>query len=92
MNKHTPGPWRVAETVKVLRVDGAAMVRPVDDNNYEYGAVAAIPIGKQNANLVAAAPELLDALEALMPYVKGSESFATQYANALAAIAKARGE
>lgn len=64
---YTPGPWRIAETTKVL-LDNARLIRPVDDRNYEYGAVAAIAIGtsQQDAHLIVAAPELLEALEGLL--------------------------
>ena len=61
--KHTPGPWTIAETVATFRLDRTVLVRPVDHANNEYGAVAAIPIGKQNAPLIAAAPDLFDLLQ-----------------------------
>ena len=53
--QHTPGPWTV-------------------DNQYIHGpdgirflAVAGDGAGQSNARLIAAAPELLDALEAVLP-------------------------
>ena len=42
--------------------------------------------------LIAAAPALLKALQAVLPYLKGTESFAAQEAQARAAIAQATGQ
>ena len=41
------------------------------------------------AHMLDCYPDLLDALQAVLPYLKGTESFATQEAQARAAIAKA---
>jgi hypothetical protein len=86
MNKHTPGPWAVAEIVKTARIDNAQMIRPVDHCNYEYGATAIIGTNYANARLIAAAPELLAALQGLLRGIfDGPDE-----ANAAMLIAKAR--
>jgi hypothetical protein len=102
MSKHTPGPWDSiarlsgSENHKGYRVVSAsrrhlvADVIPVDEDGNEGGA---------NARLIAAAPELLNALCSLLRHVErareqvlfsvgddGPEAFAR------AAIAKAKGE
>ena len=84
LRQHTPGPWTV-------------------DNQYIHGpdgirflAVAGDGAGQANARLIAAAPELIEALEAVLPdlehYVAthgpGPDK---RLAIARAAIAKARG-
>lgn len=66
MSKHTPGPWIIGERVKTARIDNARMIRPFDHCNYEYGATAIIGTSEADANLIAAAPELLEALVALL--------------------------
>ncbi len=94
---HTPGPWKV--------------IPPVGPGNYgvnsekaltAYGnwCVAVIPNGDHaeaapNARLIAAAPALLEALEALAEYWRNGTPVqpGSEVANdALAAIAAARGE
>lgn len=97
---HTPGPWEVfdsmedGDTYGIDGADGSAVVY-YGYRNKEEG----IP-EKANARLIAAAPELLEALEALDNYV--SNNLTTEYPTgvdinaapfevARAAIAKARG-
>jgi hypothetical protein len=62
MNKHTPGPWRWWETVHGARVAG----HPVDGSK-NFVCDVLIPERnvsyKDNARLIAAAPELLMALQ-----------------------------
>ena len=59
-DKHTPGPW------KVITLDGHTYINP-DRDSGEYALIARIQQnGNQaNARLIAAAPELLKALENL---------------------------
>lgn len=86
MNKHTPGPWRAKE-------NGFYRVAVVDrDGNYlTYKAGTdrmPDPEREANANLIAAAPELLDALEVVVAIAdRDTEEFNT----ARAIIAKAKG-
>jgi hypothetical protein len=89
MSKHTPGPWKIASRPRksfasgklMYRVDGPEIISDYEDWGYT----------KESARLIAAAPELLEALKALlslhddpMPY-----DAATTRAAARAAIAKA---
>jgi hypothetical protein len=93
--KHTPGPWIVAERVPTARIDNARMVRPVDDRNYEYGATAIIGTNEANARLIAAAPDMLDALLTLMENYENVDGLGFNMlavAKACRAIAKATGE
>jgi len=67
---HTPGPWTFKETIKRTNFDGALIyVR-----NAEGFIVAAVPYDNRlpmeaNACLIAASPQLLEALEALITAV-----------------------
>ena len=106
MSKHTPGPWSVGEVShKKQRVDidslhadqtvghqtwrGLARAYGCEDMPAE-GTAAMLA----NARLIAAAPELLEALELLVdnPYREGTESDERLRRIARAAIAKATGE
>lgn len=105
--QHTPGPWHVVlsdnATPHILHEHGCdssdcgdlssrVCVMPAEIVA-DYNSLA-------NASLIAAAPELLEALEAVLSaepadgaYLLGeTESERAAYANARAAIAKARGE
>lgn len=77
--KHTPGPWHVANGCQIRgakdQIAKAWMMR-----NGE---------GLANARLIAAAPELLNALEAI---TEAYDTSLPEYKVARAAIAKARGE
>ena len=88
MSKHTPGPWVIAERVPTARIDNARMIRPADHHNYEYGATAIVGTSEANARLIAAAPELLAALQDM---VEVAESQGHIVKKARAAIAKATG-
>ena len=86
--KHTPGPWVVAET----RLGYDTIVRTQQGR----GPVASIliagylrPVAMANARLVAAAPELLDALKTILVI---SDRKHDAWDRAYAAIAKATGE
>jgi hypothetical protein len=92
--QHTPGPWAIseqndsdkswkAEVYSTISDEGVARVGYFDTIRSEDLA---------NARLIAAAPDLLAALESLLPYANGSESFAAEVAAARAAIAKARAQ
>ena len=89
-SKHTPGPWYVREN------KASFTIMPRGKAEY-YGSIARLDIfDRANANLIAAAPELLGALEyfvdvvdfKLMPDLLEHPL----YDKAIKAIAKARGE
>lgn len=96
--KHTPGPWHTD-------TGGAGCEFVIENQNQGYGAytIAEIPEYLEsdytretiaaNAQLIAAAPELLEALE---DYVKVHEFLGhadrPHYQAAIKAIAKAKGE
>jgi len=73
--KYTPGPWRIAELQGGnVREEKRRLIRPVDDKNYEFGAVAYVygdesKINKANAALIAAAPDLLEALKLMVEMI-----------------------
>ena len=105
MSKHTPGPWGIERLHGEINViscnerDGAAK-----DMGIVY--VLARDVGgmihgeqfddrsevEANARLMAAAPELLDALVDLLPLISPLKAESQQVANASAAIAKATGQ
>lgn len=106
MNKHTPGPWRFYTEPQpngcpIVGNDKGLMVAMLAHSiNYpeQFGEAMA------NAQLIAAAPELLEALQELNNYVTqeqmatdGAVVYSTTQVNriafiARAAIAKAKGE
>ncbi|HNR55119.1 MAG TPA: hypothetical protein PKJ19_08135 [Flavobacteriales bacterium] len=95
--KHTPGPWKVhfvqnAHTYAVY--DKTETMRHIAEVSTPFG-VDGDRIGHANANLIAAAPELLEALATFIEYHDKEMplSFDTDamWANARAAIAKATG-
>ena len=82
MNKHTPGPWtyeQISNNAYVIDENGSAVMlyRNPDDEM------------KANARLIAAAPELLEALEWA---VDNPHDDAYWISQARAAIAKAKGK
>lgn len=100
MSKHTPGPWeangyhirqRVTGTRSIAEV---AYTGPHHTPPHEYPKSCRL-VDEANARLIAAAPDLLEALEAIM----GSDIFEWNGSAAFwlqdkvkAAIAKAKGE
>ncbi|HEA6046743.1 TPA: hypothetical protein RXH49_006452 [Pseudomonas aeruginosa] len=88
MSKHTPGPWHVGGPNKCTIYDkhGQRLA-----NSFE-GVMATQRTDSEceaNARLIAAAPELLDALVNLLPLISPLKAESQQVANASAAIAKA---
>jgi hypothetical protein len=90
MDKHTPGPWRVDSHFNIFYKD-AMVAFPCISGGLDQ---------KANARLIAAAPELLEALENLLKAVEWTEtkpvhhltSLGRGMAKAKIAIAKATGE
>jgi len=87
MSKHTPGPWEISDRPRksfasgklMYRVDGPEIITDYEDWGYT----------KESARLIAAAPELL---EALCNFVDGCSMSVDAGAVGRAAIAKATGE
>lgn len=90
MNAHTPGPWRASAGTGYV----AIMAGPTIDRQLAI-TMTCNPEGCANARLIAAAPDLLAALERLEAGVRLWISRGVSdedMAAARAAIAKARGE
>jgi hypothetical protein len=100
MSKHTPGPWQVGPAY-----DNDGIAEVIIEHKTEHGnLVVAVALGglvgqAENANLIAAAPDLLEALQALCEYAETSDdcqygTLSTKFVRdvALPAIAKATGE
>ena len=99
MSKHTQGPWEWCgndldggkhQELSVLEVK-------VSCAGYCYGGTADIAVSVEDARLIAAAPELLEALEMIIAeadsYTKRTGTPVYNWIDcARAAIAKARGE
>lgn len=90
MSKHTPGPWSIqrqnpSPTTGEWMVAGKSPGYLAEVRDCGSGPVEA------NARLIAAAPDLLEALEALITAVDAS-MYGMAIHNARAAIAKAKGE
>ena len=90
--KHTPGPWIAepcghADRVDVWTGSGIGHVAAVSTG------LTPDPSAKANARLIAASPELFEALETLVQRVSdlGANGFSQEVAKGKAAIAKAKG-
>jgi hypothetical protein len=88
----TPGPWKVAGWVRrrghFLIIDGSTAGRQLavaDDEDELIDSLTA----KANANLIATAPELYQALVQCLPVIDSETRLGKQIR---AAVAKARGE
>lgn len=86
MSKHTPGPWVASLTLGYGEAGehGIPIAREKDD------LLVAHVYGAANARLIAAAPDLLEALELVVDITERAGLGAVL--NARAAIAKAKGE
>ena len=97
--QHTPGPWRWVpqpdyswQYQDLMSASGEVVL-----SGEEAPDPSGIEISHANARLIAAAPELLDALEALIAYaaqeigLDPEECVGGPFAPARAAIAKVRG-
>jgi hypothetical protein len=87
--QHTPGPWSVVED----RVPSSLEIFADKSAICECWRRADVATEMANARLIAAAPELLDALNAMIDEFEGCYADADPtLINAKAAIAKATGE
>jgi hypothetical protein len=81
--KHTAGPWQVTFGKTLLHIETANVENAPPE--WEAGiAICSVPKSKMaNAKLIAAAPELLSALEGLLPWLerKGMDEWAHRYAH-----------
>ena len=91
MSKHTPGPWHLAEVengsikhMVPVGPDGYSLCTVVHDGDTPFGAIYM----DADARLIAAAPELLEALQMLLEFPNTGPATSA----ARAAIAKATGE
>ena len=106
--KHTPGPWLIAESVASRHaITNMRRIRSKNEG-LEHGAVCdvyGIQDGSEasaNASLIAAAPDLLEALQGILGYFDSGNSVSVSQATikarsdevkaARAAIAKATGQ
>lgn len=100
--KFTPGPWRVCRSNEdfdgpFYALDDDDYERPINAIRSKSETVACahdlFEFDEANANLIASAPDLYEALEDLLYQAKFSESEGGwDFKQARAALAKARGE
>ena len=92
--KHTPGPWRVGKTGcvvsdsdKNITIGGAIGKEAID---YFGGNLICESVMPSNAKLIAAAPELLEALQEIIPFnLEWINENHPTYKKAISAIKKA---
>ena len=83
-NTHTPGPWKICTSWNDYMVEGPNSEEIIwQDGNYDTPTIKL-----EDARLIAAAPDLLEALKGLC----GDRVYDYHYRAAHAAIAKATGE
>ena len=97
MSKHTEGPWFVtySNTLEYGECIGVGInTEPSETPICIVSKTENVnPIDKENARLIAAAPELLEALDGLMFWLNsGAAPSINAIKNAKQAIAKAKGE
>ena len=87
MSKHTPGPWAI-----YVNALSDIVIRKMSKDGYELCSIARVSSGYANARLIAAAPELLEALEACDALLSLNIPFEGEITRRIrAAIAKAKG-
>jgi len=106
-DKHTPGPWRITHNGSYSPPRFEISGRAGDGREYGFAEVSAWPLhageAEANARLIAAAPEMLEALKTLTPIASDQHAHITSdcggncpdliaIKQARAAIARARGE
>lgn len=82
--KFTPGPWHLADTQREVRAMKVKLICQVPG-----GGIISTGVDKANARLIAASPDLLAALIAV---VRVADRATTEFDAARAAIARATGE
>ena len=97
MGGHTPGPWSIDDAGAWINIygsesDDANIVAKIEITDGSTDYLHDQETARANARLIAAAPELLEALEALLGNCLDSEGLAAAHAKARAALAKAGGE
>jgi hypothetical protein len=100
MNKHTPGPWQLARfnpERATVEVETVARGDELPDQGCFIALVGAYGAGIEDApeaRLIAAAPDLLAALEYILDWSPDGSKWSGETARDMgrAAIAKARGE
>lgn len=85
--KHTPGPWRAEGQVRYPERIASYIIGAPEG----HGPIAEV-YQYPNARLIAAAPELLEAAEAMCQDGKSPADIDRAYAMLRSAIAKAKGE
>jgi hypothetical protein len=91
MSKHTPGPWRV----KIYKPYRSEAIIVNDDGEIASVDLACMPGAEEDAHLIAAAPDMLEALEAAIGDQEDFEDgrlSGNTVATIRTAIKKARGQ
>ena len=65
MSKHTPGPWKIAAHCSTLIFDGNGR-SIASAGGYQSNTSHTLDENEANTNLIAAAPDLLEALETII--------------------------
>ena len=87
MSKHTPGPWAI-----YVNAPSDIVIRKMSKDGYELCSIARVSSGYANARLIAAAPELLEALTDCVEHMHWTQPQGeAALKKAKAAIAKATG-
>ena len=94
--KHTPGPWtatydsQLRALIEIYSIEDRILVAVLHDR----GTVEAMPEIEANANLIAAAPDMYEALETTCEYCIGKEATDCPCERCITgkALRKARGE
>lgn len=84
--KHTPGPWLTTTDLDQYELFGYSLI--AEDS------LLAVISDEENATLIAAAPEMLEALEYLLEHAKITDLLTSEHSinKAKTAIKKAKGE
>ena len=87
MSKHTPGPWAI-----YVNALSDIVIRKMSKDGYELCSIARVSSGYANARLIAAAPELLEALADCVAHMHWTQQQGeAALKKAKAVIAKATG-